>query len=138
VAVTGGSQGGALTIVTAGLDKRIICAAALYPALCDHPGYLMKRAGGWPHYFKNSEPKPGELETLEYYDVVNFARRVTASGYYSWGFNDLTCPPTSMYAAYNVITAPKELHLFLETGHWTFPEQNEQLTSWLVSKLQKK
>jgi cephalosporin-C deacetylase-like acetyl esterase len=138
IAVTGGSQGGALTIVTAGLDKRIKCAAALYPALSDHAGYLLKRAGGWPHYFRTNEPKPGEMETLEYYDVVNFARRITAPGFYTWGFNDLTCPPTSMYAAYNVITAPKELHLYLETGHWTFPEQTEILNNWLVNRLQKK
>ena len=64
VAVTGGSQGGALTIVTAALDKRIKYMAAMYPALCDNTGYLNKRAGGWPHYFRNSEPKPGEVETL--------------------------------------------------------------------------
>jgi cephalosporin-C deacetylase-like acetyl esterase len=135
VAVTGGSQGGALTIVTAGLDKRIKYAAALYPALCDHTGYLNKRAGGWPHYFKNTEPKPGEVETLGYYDVVNFARRVTVPGFYTWGYNDLTCPPTSMYSAYNVITAAKELQIFQETGHWTFPEQNEAVNNWLVKQL---
>lgn len=135
VAVTGGSQGGALTIVTAGLDKRIKYMAALYPALCDHTGYLNKRAGGWPHYFKNAEPKPGEVETLGYYDVVNFARRVTAPGFYTWGYNDLTCPPTSMYSAYNVITAIKELQIFQETGHWTFPEETEQLNNWLVKQL---
>lgn len=135
VAVTGGSQGGALTIITAGLDKRIKFAAAIYPALCDHTGYLNKRAGGWPHYFRNAEPKPGEVETLQYFDVVNFARRINVPGYYTWGYNDLTCPPTSMYSAYNMITAPKELHLFLETGHWTFPEQNEALNNWLVKKL---
>jgi len=138
VAVTGGSQGGALTIVTAGLDKRIKYAAGLYPALCDHTGYLNKRAGGWPHYFKSAEPKPGEVETLGYYDVVNFARRLTVPGFYTWGYNDLTCPPTSMYSAYNVITAPKELHIFQETGHWTFPEQNEILNSWLAGKLKVK
>jgi cephalosporin-C deacetylase-like acetyl esterase len=134
-AVTGGSQGGALTIVTAGLDKRIKYMAALYPALCDHTGYLNKRAGGWPHYFKNTEPKPGEVETLQYYDVVNFARRVNIPGLYSWGYNDLTCPPTSMFSAYNVITAPKELQIFQETGHWTFPEQNKMVNNWLVKKL---
>jgi len=138
VAVTGGSQGGALTIVTAGLDKRIKCAAALYPALCDHTGYLNKRAGGWPHYFKNAEPKPGEVETLQYFDVVNFARRITVPGFYTWGYNDLTCPPTSMYSAYNVINAPKELHIFQETGHWTFPEQYEILNGWLAGKLSAK
>jgi cephalosporin-C deacetylase len=135
VAVTGGSQGGALTIVTAGLDRRIKYAAALYPALCDHTGYLNKRAGGWPHYYKNAEPKPNEVETLQYYDVVNFARRVTAPGFYTWGYNDLTCPPTSMFSAYNMIKAPKELQIFQETGHWTFPEQNEAVLNWLVKKL---
>lgn len=135
VAVTGGSQGGALTIVTAGLDKRIKKMAALYPALCDHTGYLNKRAGGWPHYFKNAEPKPGEVETLGYFDVVNFARRVTVPGFYTWGYNDLTCPPTSMFSAFNVITAPKQLEIFQETGHWTFPEQNETVNNWLVKEL---
>jgi cephalosporin-C deacetylase len=135
VAVTGGSQGGALTIVTAGLDKRIRYMAALYPALCDHTGYLNKRAGGWPHYFKNAEPKPGEVETLSYFDVVNFAKRVSVPGFYTWGYNDLTCPPTSMYSAYNVITAPKQLEIYQETGHWTFPEQNETVNNWLINKL---
>lgn len=134
-AVTGGSQGGALTIVTSALDKRIKYAAALYPALCDHTGYLNNRAGGWPHYFKNAQPKPGELETLQYYDVVNFARRVKVPGFYTWGYNDLTCPPTSMYSAYNVITAPKQLEIFQETGHWTFPEENEMVNNWLVKQL---
>jgi cephalosporin-C deacetylase len=135
VAVTGGSQGGALTIVTAGLDSRIKYAAGMYPALCDHTGYLNNRAGGWPHYFKSTEPKPGEIETLGYYDVVNFARRIKVPGFYTWGYNDLTCPPTSMYSAYNVIAAPKELHIFQETGHWTFPEQTEMLNIWLAGKL---
>lgn len=135
VAVTGGSQGGALTIVTAALDKRIKYMAATYPALCDLTGYLYKRAGGWPNYFKNAEPKPGEVETLGYYDVVNFARRITIPGFYTWGFNDDTCPPTSMYSAYNVINAPKVLQIFQETGHWTYPEQSWNSTSWLYSKL---
>ncbi|MCJ7448423.1 MAG: acetylxylan esterase [Bacteroidales bacterium] len=135
IAVTGGSQGGALTIVTAGLDNRIKYAAAMYPALCDNTGYLNKRAGGWPHYFRDAEPKPGEVETLGYYDVVNFARRVTVPGYYTWGYNDLTCPPTSMYSAYNIITAPKELTIFQETGHWSFMEETEALNIWLAKKL---
>jgi cephalosporin-C deacetylase len=135
IAVKGGSQGGALTIITAALDKRIKYMAALYPALCDYAGYLNKRAGGWPHYFKDKEPKPGEVETLNYYDVVNFARRIAIPGIYTWGYNDVTCPPTSMYSAYNVIPAPKELHLFYETGHWTYPEQNEMISDWLLKQL---
>lgn len=137
--VSGGSQGGALSIITAALDPRVKYLAADYPALSDVTGYLKGRAGGWPHMFdKNNLPYNNlkeKQETIRYYDVVNFARLLKVPGYYSWGFNDETCPPTSMYAAYNVITAPKELHLFLETGHWTYPEQRQQFNKWITGKL---
>jgi cephalosporin-C deacetylase-like acetyl esterase len=137
--VTGGSQGGALSIVTAGLDNRVKFLAAFYPALCDVTGYLHGRAGGWPHMFaeynKTFNNKPDKIATSKYYDVVNFARKVKAPGFYSWGYNDVTCPPTSMYSAYNVIQAPKSLAIFEETGHWTYPEQNELARKWLVEKL---
>jgi cephalosporin-C deacetylase-like acetyl esterase len=131
VGVTGGSQGGALSIVTAALDPRIKFLAPIHPALCDLGGFLKKRAGGWPHFFSDSKPESGEVETLAYYDVVNFARRIKVPGFYTWGLNDVTCPPTSMYAAYNVITAPKELDLYIDTGHWTYPEQQASLSQWL-------
>jgi cephalosporin-C deacetylase-like acetyl esterase len=137
--VMGGSQGGALSIVTASLDARVKYWAAYYPALSDLTGYLKGRAGGWPHLFdKNNvafNNTKEKINTAGYYDVVNFARQLKVPGFYSMGFNDETCPPTSMYAAYNVITAPKELFLALETGHWTYPEQQEKLTNWLVGKL---
>jgi len=131
IGVTGGSQGGALSIVTAALDSRIKFLSALYPALCDFSGYLHNRAGGWPHYYRNAKPLPNEVETLSYFDVVNFARRIRVPGWYSWGFNDTTCPPTSMYSAYNVVTAPKELHIYPTTGHWTYPEQQAVRHAWI-------
>ena len=139
MAVTGGSQGGALSIITAGLDSRIKWLGAFYPALCDVTGYLNGRAGGWPHLFTGRElafnNTPDRIKTTGYYDVVNFARMVNVPGYYSWGFNDETCPPTSMYAAYNVIPGPKQLELFLDTGHWTYPEENEKMSTWLMGQL---
>jgi len=142
LAVTGGSQGGALSIITAGLDSRVKWLGAFYPALSDVTGYLHGRAGGWPHYFdkgsvafNNTKEK---LATLGYYDVVNFARRVKVPGYYMWGYNDETCPPTSMYASYNVLTAPKELKLYLDTGHWTYANERDEMNAWLVSKLKGK
>ena len=137
--VTGGSQGGALSIVTAGLDSRVKYLAAFYPALCDLTGYLHGRAGGWPHLFNEANKafnaKKDKIETSKYYDVVNFARFVKAPGQYSWGYNDVTCPPTSMFSAYNVIQAPKELFIYEETGHWTYPEQTDKLRNWLIGKL---
>lgn len=135
--VTGGSQGGALSIITAALDPRVKGLAAYYPALSDVTGYLHNRAGGWPHMFRESSgPRahrsPDKIKTTQYYDVVNFARRVKVPGLYTWGFNDETCPPTSMYAAYNVIPGQKELLLALETGHNNIPEQVAMVQAWLL------
>lgn len=139
--VSGGSQGGALAIITAALDNRVKCLASFYPALSDVTGYLKGRAGGWPHYYdaynsayNNTKEK---LATIAYYDVVNFARNLKVPGYYSWGFNDEVCPPTSMHAVYNVIQSPKELDLYLETGHWTFSEQRDRFTNWITERLKK-
>ncbi|MCE7064831.1 acetylxylan esterase [Dyadobacter sp. CY326] len=142
LAVTGGSQGGALSIITAGLDPRVKWLGAFYPALSDVTGYLHGRAGGWPHYFDKNGIKGNntkeKVNTVAYYDVVNFARRVKVPGLYIWGFNDETCPPTSMYASYNVTSAPKELKLFLDTGHWTYQEEKDVMNNWLIEKLTKK
>jgi cephalosporin-C deacetylase len=137
LAVNGGSQGGALSIICAGLDKRITCLAAFYPAMCDMPGYLAKRAGGWPHMFRNwdKEVNPKWLETIAYFDVVNFARRVSQPGWYTWGYDDNVCPPTSMFAAYNSLTGKKVLNFFYETEHWNFPEQWEFSNTWMYQQL---
>ena len=139
LAVTGSSQGGALSFVTAALDSRVKWLALGCPALCDLTGYLHDRAGGWPHLFNQANiafnGKEDKIETSKYYDVVNFARLVKIPGFYSWGLNDTTCPPTSMYAAYNVIDAPKELKLYLDARHWIYPEQREKTYNWLAERL---
>jgi len=132
IVVLGGSQGGALAIITAALDNRIKGLLSLVPALCDLTGYLHGRAGGWPHVFNDpAHNTPAKIETSKYYDVVNFARFIKVPGFYSLGYNDEICPPTSMFAAYNVITAPRTLYLVEETGHWTYPEQGEKMTQWI-------
>jgi cephalosporin-C deacetylase-like acetyl esterase len=137
--VTGGSQGGALTVVTAALDERVTCAAAMYPALCDLTATLKNRAGGWPQYFEkwnfDFNNKADKIKTCGYYDVVNFARGLKVPSFFTWGFNDEVCPPTSMYAAYNSITSPKTLLPFLDTGHWAYGEQYELLNKWLLEQL---
>lgn len=125
--VAGGSQGGQLAIVTSALDPRVTGTVANYPAYCDVTGYLHGRAGGWPHLLAKSDHQTeAKLRTTAYYDVVNFARRLRAPGSYAWGYNDETCPPTSMFAAYNVITAPKELWLQLNMGHASISEFSDR------------
>ncbi|MEO6004333.1 MAG: acetylxylan esterase [Opitutus sp.] len=141
--VMGGSQGGQLTIVTGALDSRVKAIAANYPAYSDVTGYLHGRAGGWPHMMRPDQ-KTGarslhateqKLATTQYYDTVNFARRLKIPGHYSWGYNDETCPPTSLYSVYNVITAPKKLLLLLENGHPSTPEQSEAVDQWVLNFL---
>ncbi len=143
VCVTGGSQGGALTIVTAALNPKVTCIAPFYPALNDLTGFLHQRAGGWPKYF-STEHKTGQFsaeqikkatETLAYYDVVNFARRITVPGFYSLGYNDPTCSPTSVYGMYNEVKAPKEIETTPSSGHWRFKETNDRSEEWLKGLL---
>ena len=137
IATYGGSQGGMLSIMTASLDHRVKCLFAYFPAFCELGGYYYGRAGGWPHMFRNpNEPNiKARLEVSRYYDTVNFARRLKAPGFYAWGYNDPACCPTSTYSAYNVITAPKQLHVGRDTGHWLYPWQTEMAMTWLKEQL---
>ncbi|NND08705.1 MAG: acetylxylan esterase [Saprospiraceae bacterium] len=134
--IIGGSQGGALSIITAGLDDRIDYLMSFYPALCDLTGYLHGRAGGWPHLFRDEFTNEADkINTAPYYDVINFARQVKAEGLYSFGYNDNVCPPTSIYAAYNVVNVTKGLDLYKDGAHWMYPEQLAAGQKWLLDKL---
>lgn len=136
LAVIGGSQGGALAIMTAALDSRVKVLQASYPALSDMTGYISGRAGGWFHGLRDEKNRTKEkIETVTYYDTVNFAKRIKVAGIYSWGYNDEVVPPTSSYAAYNVINAPKTLLLGLEMGHANSPEQTEKMNDFIVNFL---
>jgi len=140
--VMGASQGGQLTIATAALDPRVTGLSATHPAFCDVSAELHGRAGGWPHPFMpqpggapSPQATPAKIATASYYDTVNFARRVRVPGYYNWGYNDETCPPTAAYAAYNVVSAPKTLGLTLELGHTYTPEQADAISAWVSGSL---
>lgn len=134
--VTGSSQGGFLSIATAALDSRVTFLAPVHPALCDLEGWYSDRACGWPHYYRYyGAGTDAQRSAARYYDTANFARLLKVPGWYSWGYNDDVCPPTSMYAAYNSITAPKELHPYLQTGHFWYQEQWDVWLAWLRVQL---
>ncbi len=135
VFVQGGSQGGALSLITAGLDPRVTACVANHPALSDMAGYLANRAGGYPHFnCQNNMLTPAKVETLAYYDVVNFARRITCPVYMTWGYNDNVCPPTTSYIVWNLITAPKESLITPVNEHWTSEDTNYSQMLWLRGK----
>ncbi len=140
VGVTGGSQGGALSIVTAALHEEVDFVAAFYPALCDVSGFLHGRAGGWPRMFRTKEDHPEidrtrAMRTMAYYDVVNFARRIRVPGFYSYGFNDNTCSPTSVAAALNRIKATKKIVTTPASYHWRYGETNREATEWMKGQV---
>ena len=138
LATYGGSQGGALSLVTAALDSRVKYMVCLFPAMSDLTGYLHGRAGGWPHLFNKENAKfnltENKIENSKYYDLVNFTSFIKIPGLYSWGYNDEVCPPTSVFSAYNKIKAPKELKIFKSSGHWENKAQRELLEKWLWNK----
>ena len=99
-------------------------------------GYLDGRAGGYPHFNRlNNMLTPEKVETMAYYDVVNFARRITCPVYLTWGFNDNVCPPTTSYIVWNLITAPKESLITPINEHWTTTDTNYNQMMWLKSQI---
>ena len=120
VIVFGSSQGGYQAIAAAGLDARVTYFAAGVPAGCDHSGMLVNRIAGWPKIVPVVDGKPdmSVLETYRYIDCMNFATRTKAAGcFFTVGFIDSTCPPTSVYSAYNQLTIPKEIYNDIPSGH---------------------
>lgn len=136
VIVQGGSQGGALALVTAGLDKRVTACVANHPALSDMAGYRAGRAGGYPHFFRTEGMDTADkLQTMAYYDVVNFARRIRVPVRMTWGYNDDVCPPTTSYIVYNLLEGPKEALITPVNEHWTSEETERGHLEWIKAHL---
>lgn len=137
--IDGHSQGGGLALIIAGLNKNISAVAADEPALCDHGAYP-ERCPGWPRLIylfdklhKNEENKIRKM--AGFFDVVNFAPNITCPVIMSAGFRDFTCFPSSIYAAYNVIKAPKKIFVNPLAGHSGFPQYRKHKDSWIDNKL---
>lgn len=134
--VTGSSQGGFLSLAVAALDSRVTCYGAVHAAMCDHSASLHKVACGWPHYwYGKSDADPREVAESRYYDGVNFARLIKCPGWFSFGYNDDVVPPTTAWATYNVVTAPKEIRPYQLTGHFWYQEQWDEWQGWLLHRL---
>lgn len=137
VIAQGGSQGGALAIVAAALDERVTVCAANHPALSDMAGFKAGRTGGYPHFYTkfNGMDTPEKIETMAYYDVVNFARQLKVPTFITWGFNDDVCPPTTSYAVYNVISSEKEALITPINEHWISATTRREIMNWIKTKL---
>jgi len=123
VAVSGASQGGGLALAAAALhrDKVAVCHADL-PFLCD----IQRAITLAPHAPYTEIPEflaenvtlvDAALDTLRYVDCALLARRITAASLLSVGLMDDICPPSTVFAAYNEITADKDIAVYPYSGH---------------------
>jgi cephalosporin-C deacetylase len=122
VAVTGGSQGGGITVAVSGLVPDIAVAMPDVPFLCHY-----RRAIGltekhpyteivqYLSVHRNKEERV--FNTLSYFDGVNFAARSKAQALYSTSLMDMICPPSTVFAAYNQVQAPKEIRVYTFNEH---------------------
>lgn len=136
VVMQGGSQGGALALIGTALDERVTLCVANHPALSDMAAGAANLTSGYPHFTKESGAySEACMKTLPYYDVVNFARHIKVPVYMTWGYNDNTCPPTTSYAVWNVLTCPKEKLLTPINEHWTSDATDRGQMDWIRKHL---
>ena len=133
--VYGSSQGGGHALILASLNKNITAAIANVPALCDHGGYLVGRTPGWPRIVLSYKKDATWLKMSGYFDAVNFARSITVPTVVGVGFIDNSCSPCSVYAAFNVINAPKKIINDPTMGHDFSPKFREFVGQWDKSQL---
>ena len=136
VAVLGGSQGGALSLIAAALDPRISLCVANHPALSDMAAGSAGLTSGYPHYRQEYYTKDN-VATMSYYDVVCFAPYVKAKTYMTWGYNDNVCPPTTSYAVWNLLQCEKESLITPVNEHWTSDVTNRQQLTWLLQNFKR-
>lgn len=138
VVVYGSSQGGAQAIASAGLDPRVTFIAAGVPAMCDHTGVVVNRISGWPKIVPmgaDGKPDAKAVAAARYFDGMNFGTRTKAGAIFTVGFIDSTCPPTSVYAAYNNFAGPKAIYHDIKAGHTNTPKATEMMRNAVLKHL---
>lgn len=122
IALTGGSQGGGITVAVAGLVPDVALAMPDVPFLSNFR-HVVGKTGRAPYqeivdFLKIHRTKREQvLNTLDYFDGVNFAPRIKAQSLFSTAMMDEICPPSSVFAAYNQVTAPKDIKVYEYNDH---------------------
>jgi len=126
--VVGVSQGGALSMMVAGIDDRVNLLAYAHPAYCEHAGLPNDKASGFPFYVQRSRNTDGstahELATIaatRYYDAINFMKRYDGPSLGFIGYQDEISLASGIFAAYNGLTGPSILLHEIEIGHNPMP-----------------
>ena len=141
VGATGGSQGGGLTLACASLAPRIKRVAPIYPFLSDYQRvWEMDQAerayAELKEYFRSFDPlhqREAEIFTkLGYVDIQHLARRIGGEVFMGVGLMDTICPPSTQFAAYNKIKAPKSLAIYPDYGHENLRGHSDRIMQFLA------
>jgi cephalosporin-C deacetylase len=133
--VTGISQGGGCSLAVAALDRRVTACMAEVPYLC-HFRRATTLTGRRPYdeigaYVKmHPEREEAVFRTLSYFDNLNLADHITCPTLVTVGLMDEVCPPSTVFAAYNYIVAPKKLLISTFGEHESFPNVPPALLRW--------
>ena len=122
IAITGGSQGGGITLAVAGLEPAVQAVLPEVPFLC-HYRRATQLVATFPYseisgYLKAHRDQVEKVfQTLSYFDGVNFVTRAHAPALFSVGLMDDICPPSTVYAAYNYYAGPKKIDVYEYNNH---------------------
>ncbi len=121
IAVAGTSQGGGLALAVAGLVPQLRAVMADVPFLC-HIRRGVELAGNpYAEVARYLAVHRGHVDqvfaTLAYMDGMHFAARIQAPALVSVALMDQTCPPSTVFAAYNALTGPKEIDVYPFNNH---------------------
>lgn len=141
VAVTGGSQGGGISLAVAGLVDDLAAVAPDVPFLSDFPRAITLTDedpyGEIARYLKAHRDHVDQaLRTLSYFDAATLGHRANAPALFSVGLMDVTCPPSTVYAAFNLYGGPKEIREYPFNDHEGGGGFHEAATlAWLAERL---
>ena len=135
LAVTGNSQGGGLSLATAGLDPRICLCAPNIPFLCNWTRYF--KTSSWPEMenwiqAQSHRSWDSTLCTMSYFDALNFSDKICCPIFLGMGLQDDVCPPVTIFAVYNNILGEKEFRIYPEAGHWVDAPHSQEQREWLM------
>jgi len=122
VVVTGGSQGGGISLAVAGLVRDLSAVMPDVPFLC-HFERATQIVDTYPyqeivHFCQRHRDKTEQVfQTLAYFDGMSFAARASAPALFSVGLMDDICPPSTVYAAYNHYAAQKQIEVWPFNRH---------------------
>ena len=121
--VFGTSMGGQQSLCVAGLHSKITHLIVEEPAGCDTNAALHGRQEGYP-FFPSNNPKV--METVLYFDPINFAPHIKARCLVAMGFVDTIAPPAGIWTAFNQIPSPKEAAPMVDAPHNNLATQAQQ------------